>query len=98
MTPEEINKIAKLARLELSPEESISYSTQLSDIFGYIERLSEVDTSGIAPMLQSISDQGKALRFDTVRHDAELLYFREHYTDIAPQTEGPFYKVPKLSA
>jgi aspartyl-tRNA(Asn)/glutamyl-tRNA(Gln) amidotransferase subunit C len=49
---EEIQKIADLARLELSEKEKEKYGNQLSDILSYIDQLSEVDTEGVEPTAQ----------------------------------------------
>jgi len=49
LTKEEVQKIALLARLELKEAEIEKYQHQLSDILGYVNKLQEVDTSGISP-------------------------------------------------
>lgn len=46
LTLEEVKNIANLARLRLTPDEIISYRTQLSEILEYFERLKKLDTSG----------------------------------------------------
>jgi aspartyl-tRNA(Asn)/glutamyl-tRNA(Gln) amidotransferase subunit C len=45
----DVNYVAHLARLSLSPEESEKLGSQLAQVLGYIEKLREVDVSGIAP-------------------------------------------------
>lgn len=45
----DIIKIARLARIELTADEVTLFSRQLSDILGYVETLSTVDTSGVPP-------------------------------------------------
>ncbi len=47
---EEVKKIASLARIEIGEEETGKYSTELSDILGFVEKLNEVDTEGIEPI------------------------------------------------
>ena len=49
LTLEEVRNIAELAKLELTEQELMLYTGQLSDILGYFERLQELDTSHIAP-------------------------------------------------
>jgi len=49
LSPSEVEHIAALARLELTPEEKDLYCSQLSAILDYAARLQELDTSGIAP-------------------------------------------------
>ncbi len=45
----DIDHIAKLARLALTPEEKLSYAAQVADILAYVETLKEVDVSGVEP-------------------------------------------------
>jgi aspartyl-tRNA(Asn)/glutamyl-tRNA(Gln) amidotransferase subunit C len=45
----DINHLANLARLSLTPEEKNLFSAQLSDILGYIEQLKQVNVDGIEP-------------------------------------------------
>ena len=48
----EIQRIAELARLELSPEESAAFGPQLDSILGYVRQLGEVDTKKVAATAQ----------------------------------------------
>lgn len=52
LSKEDVRHIAKLARLGLSEEEVAKFSTQLSDILGYVELLNEVDTEKVEPTSQ----------------------------------------------
>jgi aspartyl-tRNA(Asn)/glutamyl-tRNA(Gln) amidotransferase subunit C len=52
ISEEQVKHIAKLAKLELSPKDVKKFSHQLSDILGYVEQLSEVDTEGVEPTSQ----------------------------------------------
>jgi aspartyl-tRNA(Asn)/glutamyl-tRNA(Gln) amidotransferase subunit C len=45
----DVNYVAHLARLSLSPEEAHRFGAQLANVLGYIEKLKEVDVSGIEP-------------------------------------------------
>ena len=45
-----IEYVANLARLALSPEEKRKYSQQLGDILHYVEKLRQVDVTGVEPM------------------------------------------------
>ncbi|MFA6080211.1 MAG: Asp-tRNA(Asn)/Glu-tRNA(Gln) amidotransferase subunit GatC [Candidatus Gracilibacteria bacterium] len=47
-TQDQVRHVAKLSRLHLTEEEVILYQSQLSDIFGYIDKLSEIDVSHIS--------------------------------------------------
>ncbi len=46
----DIDYVAKLARLDLSEEEKQTFTAQLGDILGYVDKLSDVDVSGVEPM------------------------------------------------
>ena len=47
--PINIDYVAKLARIALSDEEKAKFSSQLDSILGYIEKLDELDTTGVEP-------------------------------------------------
>jgi aspartyl-tRNA(Asn)/glutamyl-tRNA(Gln) amidotransferase subunit C len=51
---EQVHKVAHLARLELTPEEEERFTTQLNDILGYFEQLSELDTESVPPTARAI--------------------------------------------
>jgi aspartyl-tRNA(Asn)/glutamyl-tRNA(Gln) amidotransferase subunit C len=52
LSDEEVRRIAKLARLELTEDEVKKFSHQLSDILGHAKMLDEVDTGGVEPIAQ----------------------------------------------
>jgi aspartyl-tRNA(Asn)/glutamyl-tRNA(Gln) amidotransferase subunit C len=88
---EEIGRIAKLARLELSPAEAETTRDQLNSIFGFIEQLQAVNTDGIEPMSHAV-DVVQRLRPDAVTEPNG----REAFQAIAPETEAGLYLVPKV--
>jgi aspartyl-tRNA(Asn)/glutamyl-tRNA(Gln) amidotransferase subunit C len=55
ITQQDVARIAKLARIELSPDESARAEQELNGILGLIEQLQAVDTSGIEPMAHPLS-------------------------------------------
>jgi aspartyl-tRNA(Asn)/glutamyl-tRNA(Gln) amidotransferase subunit C len=82
MTGDEVRKLARLARLELSAEEIAHLTPQLEAILGFVQHLSELDTSGIEPMTTALDvvnrwaedDIGTSLAVDAAlanapRHD-----------------------------
>jgi len=66
ITPEEVAYVAKLARLELSAAEVEKTTAQLDRILSYVEKLNELDTSGIAVTTHALAVQN-AFREDQVR-------------------------------
>ncbi|MBI4997415.1 MAG: Asp-tRNA(Asn)/Glu-tRNA(Gln) amidotransferase subunit GatC [Rhodocyclales bacterium] len=91
LNPEEVGRIARLARLELSPDETGRTRDQLNGILAFIEQLQAVDTSGIAPMAHAM-DVVQRLRADAVTETDR----REAFQAIAPETEAGLYLVPKV--
>jgi len=73
-TQDQVRHVAKLARLHLSEEEVTMYQSQLSGIFGYIDKLSEIDVSSVTGP-QHASKNQMELRTDTVTNsdDTEKL-------------------------
>jgi aspartyl-tRNA(Asn)/glutamyl-tRNA(Gln) amidotransferase subunit C len=91
LTPEQVARIAHLARLALSPAENDAVRTQLDGILGLVERMQAVDTEGVAPMAHA-QDVVLRLREDAVS-EADL---HAKFQAIAPQVEGDLYLVPKV--
>ena len=73
-TQDQVRHVAKLSRLHLSDDEVAIYQSQLSGIFGYIDKLSEVDVSGVSSAHHASRNQMN-LRPDTVNtmNDPEKL-------------------------
>lgn len=91
LTPEEVKKIAHLARLNLSDNDIAQYTQQLSNIFNFIEQMNETNTSHIEPLAHPL-DISQRLRADAVSESDQ----REKYQRIAPQVEAGLYLVPKV--
>ena len=88
---EQIQYIARLARLKTDPEEAGFYAEQLTRIMNLVEEMNKIDTEGIEPMAHP-QDTSLRLRADEVT--AENL--REEYQNIAPATAQGLYLVPKV--
>lgn len=88
---EEVKKIAHLARLNLTEEDAANFAPQLSKILGFIEQMSQIDTSHVEALSHAL-DLSQRLRPDVVtEHD-----LREKFQEIAPKTEAGLYLVPKV--
>lgn len=91
LTPEEIKKIAHLARLNLSETDIALYMPQLSDLINFIEQMNQTDTAKVEPLAHPL-DISQRLRPDVVT-EPDL---RSKFQRIAPQTEAGLYLVPKV--
>lgn len=91
ISPEEVAKVARLARLDLSQETIGQYAAQLDGILEYMDKLSELDTASVEPMYTPV-DQVSVMRDDVVRKD----YTREDILKNAPETDGAFFIVPRI--
>ncbi len=87
----DIEKVARLARLELSEEEKKTLGNQLEQILTYMEQLNHIDTAGVEPTSHAIPIQN-AFREDEVRPS----YGREDVLGIAPEEEDGHFKVPRI--
>ena len=87
----DVEKVARLARLAMTPAEIETARSQLSGIFGLIEEMQAVDTTGISPMSHA-QDVAQRLREDKVTETNQ----REAFQAIAPQVEGGLYLVPQV--
>jgi aspartyl-tRNA(Asn)/glutamyl-tRNA(Gln) amidotransferase subunit C len=88
---EQVRKVALLARLELTPEEEDKFTTQLGSILDYVQQLSELDVTDVAPTTRAI-DMSNVTREDDLQPYPE----REAILNSAPEQEGEFFKVPKI--
>ena len=93
LTPEEVRRIAELARIGISDAEVKTVQAKLNDIFEMIGRMQKVDTEGVEPMSHA---QGAALRLrpDEVKEADQ----RSLFLKLAPAAdmETGLYLVPKV--
>jgi aspartyl-tRNA(Asn)/glutamyl-tRNA(Gln) amidotransferase subunit C len=91
LNPDDVRRIARLARLEISDQEVERTGQQLNGILAFIEQLQAVDTTGVAPMAHAV-DVVQRLRPDQVTETDRRAAFQA----IAPETEAGLYLVPKV--
>lgn len=95
LNPQDVSRIADLARLELNPAEAQTMLAQLNDFFVIVERMRAVDTSGVEPLytpLAAIGAVALRLREDAVTEADQ----REANQASAPAVEGGLYLVPRV--
>lgn len=93
ITVKDVEYVARLARLTLSPAEKEMYAGQLQSILHYIDQLAAVDTSAVAPTSHALN-QSNIMRDDHVRPaDAAE---RERLLGNAPDRDGDYFRVQKV--
>jgi aspartyl-tRNA(Asn)/glutamyl-tRNA(Gln) amidotransferase subunit C len=91
LSRQDVEYVAKLARLEVTEAEKDKLTSQLNDILLYIDQLNELDTRGVQPMTHAIAVTN-AFREDVVK---ESLGTQAALAN-APDARGEFFRVPKV--
>ncbi len=91
LTLDDIQRIARLARIRLADGEAAKAQSHLNGLFDLVAQMQAVDTTGIAPMAHA-RDVQQRLRADVVTETDR----REAFQAIAPQTEAGLYLVPRV--
>jgi aspartyl-tRNA(Asn)/glutamyl-tRNA(Gln) amidotransferase subunit C len=86
-----IDKLANLARLEFNDSEKEAIKKDLSKILSYVEKLNEIDTTGVEPLIH-ISDEVNVLRDDVV----EETITQQEALKNAPDKNSDDFKFPKV--
>ena len=86
-----INNLAQLARLEFNDAERDEIKTDLQKMIAFIDKLNELDTTGVEPLLH-MSENVNVLREDEVKGSIS----REDALKNAPLHDEQFFKVPKV--
>jgi aspartyl-tRNA(Asn)/glutamyl-tRNA(Gln) amidotransferase subunit C len=87
----DIEKVARLARVELSEAEMETFGNQLEQILTYMEQLNSLDTTGVEPTSHAIPIHN-IFREDEVKSS----FSQEEVLGIAPEQEEGHFKVPKI--
>jgi len=91
LSPDQIERLARLARIALGPAEEAAVVGQLNRVLGLIDQMRAVDTAGIEPMSHPL-DVAQRQRPDIVAETDQ----RELFQSIAPAVEAGLYLVPKV--
>lgn len=93
ITKKDVEGVARLARLSLTEEEKDKYAAQLAAILGYIEKLNQLNTDHVPPTEHPIA-MTNVWREDVNRRVGDAT--PEDLLAIAPEREGPYFKVKKV--
>ncbi len=91
ITVTEVEHVANLSRLSFSGEDTEIFTRQLDSILSYIDKLNELDTSGIEPTSHVLPIKN-VMRVDETRQSLSP----DDALGNAPDRAGDFYKVPKI--
>jgi aspartyl-tRNA(Asn)/glutamyl-tRNA(Gln) amidotransferase subunit C len=91
ITNQEVEKVAKLARLEITQAEKEAFAKQLSQILTHVETLKQYDTTGIEPTA-TVLGQVNVFRDDVIRPSLPV----DKALANAPAREGDGFSVPKI--
>ena len=86
-----ISRLEHLARLELSDAERARIQKDLNDILKMVEKLQELDTNTIDPLVY-LNQEGNQWRKDEIAHQLD----RAKALKNAPKQDGTYFKVPKV--
>ena len=91
----EVERVAELAHLELTPDEKGKMLHDLNAILEYVAELNQLDTTGVEPLAQVtelVAAAGQSLRADQRQPSLD----RATVLAQSPETDGAFFKVPKV--
>jgi aspartyl-tRNA(Asn)/glutamyl-tRNA(Gln) amidotransferase subunit C len=91
ITVQDVEYIARLARLEYSDEEKDTFTEQFNVILGYIETLNELDTDGVEP-LSHVIELSNVVREDETQSSLPIDLVLKN----APAKSGRYFTVPKV--
>ena len=86
-----VQNLAELARLKFNEQEMQEIKSDLQRMISFVEKLNEVDTTGVPPLLH-MGDSENAYREDIVQGSVS----REEGLKNAPDTDGTYFRVPKV--
>jgi len=91
LSREDVRHVAQLARLDFSDEEERRMAEEMSQILDYVEKLDELDTSGVPPMAH-VLDVTNVFRADEIKARID----QEQALEPAPETDDGYFQVPQV--
>lgn len=88
---DDVRHVAQLARLDFSEDEEAQMADELSQILDYVDKLDELDTSGVPPM-SHVLDVTNVFRPDAVEERID----RAQALELAPEADDEYVRVPKV--
>lgn len=95
ITESDVEKVAQLAHMEITPEELKVFAPQMAEIISYVEKLNEIATGNIEPALGGLTPEGEAT--DSAREDAVAPSLGQQTALAeAPDAASGHFRVPKI--
>jgi aspartyl-tRNA(Asn)/glutamyl-tRNA(Gln) amidotransferase subunit C len=91
LSEKDVQYVAKLARLEVTPEETAKYTEQLGNILKYVEQLNELDTAHVEPLTHPL-DMKNVFRPDV----NEPSLSQKDVLSNGPEVQAGHFRVPKI--
>jgi aspartyl-tRNA(Asn)/glutamyl-tRNA(Gln) amidotransferase subunit C len=91
VTRDVVGKIAELAQLQIRESEIDNVLEKMNQVLDLVEEMQAVDTDGVEPMAHPL-DATQTLRADRITEMDE----RDHFQEIAPDTQDGLYLVPRV--
>lgn len=88
---DEVQHVAQLARLDFTEDEEEQMAEEMSQILDYVDKLDELDTSGVPPM-SHVLDVTNVFRKDEIESRID----QEQALEPAPERDGGYFQVPKV--
>jgi aspartyl-tRNA(Asn)/glutamyl-tRNA(Gln) amidotransferase subunit C len=102
LTPDDVRRLARLARIAIEPQESAAVLERLNRVLALVDQMRAVDTSGIEPMAHPAEahfPKGQRLRDDEAREKDQRAVYQSVAPagpDGKPQVQDGLYLVPKV--
>lgn len=95
ITEADVEKVAQLAHMEITPDELKIFAPQMADIVAYVEQLNALDTTNVQPSLGGLTTEGEAT--DSERDDvARPSLGQKTALAEAPDAASGHFRVPKV--
>ncbi len=95
ITEADVEKIAQLAHMEITPAELKIFAPQMTEIVAYVEQLNALDTSNVTPALGGLTPEGAAT--DSARDDLPAPSLgQKKALEEAPDAAAGHFRVPKV--
>ena len=91
ISQQDVEYVARLARLTLEPEELATMTEQMDAILGYVDKLKELDTAGIEPTAHAVP-MANAFRADEIKPSIGI----DRAMQNAPESQDGCFQVPKV--